>query len=144
MKACAWRVVVVIPRQVMFSPWRAVLVIPHWRVNCLKSMNSHFDVLRCRHFMQYHFRPQSVACRSEGHQCHWKINTGGRDACMYDHEFFPKPLPHYAWLSFVVDPIKENICRLCCVAYFIYTDTLTELMENAFFSRFTEPCGRYF
>jgi hypothetical protein len=59
---------------------------------------------------------------------------------MYDHDFFPKPLPHYAWLCLVVDPRKEDICRLCCVAYCICPDMLTELMENASFSRFTEPC----
>jgi hypothetical protein len=63
---------------------------------------------------------QSVACHSEGHQCRWKINIGGRGACMQDHDFFPKPLPHYAWLGFVVDPRKENMCRLCCVACCTY------------------------
>jgi len=25
---------------------------------CLKSRNSHFVVLSCRHFVEYHFRPQ--------------------------------------------------------------------------------------
>jgi hypothetical protein len=45
---------------------------------------------------------ESVTCHSEGHQCRWKINIGGRGACMQDHDFFPKAI--------------ASLCmaRLCC------------------------------
>jgi hypothetical protein len=60
---------------------------------------------------------------------------------MYGHDFFPKPLPHYAWLGFVVAPARRT--SVACVASpAAFKDMLTELIENVSFHRFTETCCR--
>jgi len=48
-KACAWRVVLVIPWQVMFSPWRAVLVIPHWSVKLTRRRKTLWSGVKVSH-----------------------------------------------------------------------------------------------